>query len=244
MTEQFPEDTSDTTNDHFESGHKLASLVLAPRYAIRPVGLDNLFEQTQRGPAIVAANHLRMADSFAIAKVIFDETGYKTRFGAKEDYFNGGGINDTGILGGSIQRYLERTGQFPVDRTGSIAGLKRLKADTERIVEDGDMIGLHFEGTRSRDGRLYEPLPGMAFASVETGAPILPVGLRYTDRFARRAILEIHFGDAIDPATVGGESRLPGAKRRQLISELTVQAVAELSGQTRAFTFAPTSRGK
>jgi 1-acyl-sn-glycerol-3-phosphate acyltransferase len=42
------------------------------------------------------------------------------------------------------------------------------------------------EGTRSYDGVLARPRPGVSMLATRTGAPILPIGVSGTDRLLRR----------------------------------------------------------
>ncbi len=45
------------------------------------------------------------------------------------------------------------------------------------ILEDGHLFGIHIEGTRSPDGRLYKGHTGAARLAFETGCPIVPTAI-------------------------------------------------------------------
>ena len=45
------------------------------------------------------------------------------------------------------------------------------------IIEDGHLFGIHIEGTRSPDGRLYKGHTGAARLAFETGCPIVPAAI-------------------------------------------------------------------
>ena len=45
------------------------------------------------------------------------------------------------------------------------------------IIEDGHLFGIHIEGTRSPDGRLYKGHTGAARLAFETGCPIVPTAI-------------------------------------------------------------------
>ncbi len=49
------------------------------------------------------------------------------------------------------------------------------------LLEEGNAVALYPEGTRSLDGRLYKGRTGVAFLALQTGAPVVPVGLIGTD---------------------------------------------------------------
>ena len=65
---------------------------------------------------------------------------------------------------------------FPVDRSGGSKSLGALNHARE-IIEDGHLFGIHIEGTRSPDGRLYKGHTGAARLAFETGCPIVPTAI-------------------------------------------------------------------
>mgnify|MGYP000730249425 CR=1 FL=1 len=65
---------------------------------------------------------------------------------------------------------------FPVDRSGGSKSLGALNHARE-IIEDGHLFGIHIEGTRSPDGRLYKGHTGAARLAFETGCPIVPAAI-------------------------------------------------------------------
>ncbi|MFI1911973.1 lysophospholipid acyltransferase family protein [Nocardia sp. NPDC020380] len=114
---------------------------------------------------------------------------------AKQEYFTEGGFR------GRINRWvMKATGQVPVDRTGGGRGSDSLAAAV-RILEQGGIWGIHPEGTRSPDGRIYRGRTGVIRVAMETGAPVIPVVLSGTDRvnprnrrFLRPAKVRVSFG--------------------------------------------------
>jgi 1-acyl-sn-glycerol-3-phosphate acyltransferase len=50
------------------------------------------------------------------------------------------------------------------------------------------------EGTRSQDGRLGRPKPGVSLLASRGGVPVLPVGISGTDDFLRRGQRLPHLG--------------------------------------------------
>lgn len=143
------------------------------------------------GPVIIAANHLAVVDSLYLCLVL----PRKVTFIAKQEYFTEGGLR------GRINRWvMKATGQVPVDRTGGGSGADSLAAAV-RILEQGGIWGIHPEGTRSPDGRIYRGRTGVIRVAMETGAPVIPVVLSGTDRvnprnrrFLRPAKVRVSFG--------------------------------------------------
>ncbi len=68
--------------------------------------------------------------------------------------------------------WLDAVGCIPVDRDGSsdITAMKRVI----QAVKSGRVVILFPEGTRTPDGRLQEPKPGVGLLACRTGAPVVP----------------------------------------------------------------------
>ncbi len=103
----------------------------------------------------------------------------------------------------------------------------------------GEAFGLYPEGTRSRDGRLYRGKVGVAQLALQSGAPIVPVGLIGTDklqpvdsRMPRLAKVTIRFGEPIR-VTGDYDGVAPGRARRE-ITDRVMTAIQALSGQEEA----------
>ncbi|MCM6777192.1 1-acyl-sn-glycerol-3-phosphate acyltransferase [Nocardia sp. CDC159] len=143
------------------------------------------------GPVIIAANHLAAIDSLYLALVL----PRRITFIAKQEYFTASGWR------GRCHRWvMTATGQVRVDRSGGSAAADALAA-AERILESGGIWGIHPEGTRSPDGRIYRGRTGVIRVAMRTGAPVVPVALSGTDRvnprgrrFLRFARVRISFG--------------------------------------------------
>ena len=149
-------------------GYWLVKAVLAPllRLFFRPyvTGAENLPEQ---GAAILAGNHTTFLDNFMIPLVV----PRRVTFLAKSDYFTGGGLK------GKLQKsFFSGVGMIPIDRSGGAASEGALRTGL-RILEQGELMGLYPEGTRSPDGRLYRGKTGVARMALEAGVPVIPVGL-------------------------------------------------------------------
>ncbi|MFI5782740.1 lysophospholipid acyltransferase family protein [Nocardia sp. NPDC051570] len=143
------------------------------------------------GPVIIAANHLAAIDSLYLALVL----PRRITFLAKEEYFTEPGWR------GRLNRWvMTATGQVRVDRSGGSAAADAMAA-AAGILDGGGIWGIHPEGTRSPDGRIYRGRTGVIRVAMRTGAPVVPVVLSGTDRvnprgrrFLRFAKVRIAFG--------------------------------------------------
>lgn len=132
-------------------------------------GLDNI---PTEGPAILASNHLSFSDSIFIPVVV----PRQVRFLAKNDYWQG-----SGLRGVTNRWFFNVTGQIPMDRSGGKASSASLNVGLEAL-QDGHLLGIYPEGTRSPDGRLYRGKLGVAKLALEARVPVIPIALIGTDK--------------------------------------------------------------
>ncbi|MEI7543234.1 MAG: lysophospholipid acyltransferase family protein [Mycobacteriaceae bacterium] len=123
------------------------------------------------GPAIMASNHLAVADSFYLPLVV----SRRITFLAKAEYFTG-----TGLRGTLKRWFFTAAGQVPIDRADSDAAEAALNT-AKRLLGEGKLLGMYPEGTRSPDGRLYKGKSGLARLALESGVPVIPVAMIGTD---------------------------------------------------------------
>lgn len=128
------------------------------------IGLENV---PREGGAIIAANHLAVIDD-ALIPITCPRM---VHFMGKAEYFEG-----KGIKGRFKKWWFTSVGVFPVDRSGGSKSLGAL-AHAREILEEGHLFGIHVEGTRSPDGRLYRGHTGAARLALETGCPLVPTAL-------------------------------------------------------------------
>ncbi|HUG84500.1 MAG TPA: lysophospholipid acyltransferase family protein [Euzebya sp.] len=113
------------------------------------------------GPAILASNHLSFLDHFFLPAYV-DRPIY---FLGKSDYFSGW-----------QRHFFENVGVMPVNREGGDAGEASLRKG-EEILNEGKLLGIYPEGTRTPDGRLYRGKTGPVRLSLRTAVPIIPVAM-------------------------------------------------------------------
>lgn len=178
------------------------------------------------GGAILAGNHLAVADSFFMPLRV----RRRVTFPAKSEYFTAPGFK------GKLKKwFFTGAGQIPIDRSGGTAAQAAL--DTAiRLLREGHLLGIYPEGTRSPDGRLYKGKTGVARIALESGVPVVPVAMVGTDKvnpigskmwIPRR--LEIRFGQALDFSRYEGLSGDRFVERS--ITDEIMYALMELSGQ-------------
>jgi 1-acyl-sn-glycerol-3-phosphate acyltransferase len=126
-------------------------------------------------------------------------------------------------------------GEFvAIDRKNREQAIRDLAAARDKMAS-GIVLWLAPEGTRSRDGRLGAFKKGGFMLALETGATIIPIGIRgcrgvlpaKTLRFELGCTAEVHLGRPIDASTFGP------ATRDTLMSNVERQ-IRELSGEVAA----------
>ena len=134
------------------------------------VGAENVPDD---GAAILASNHLAVMDSFFLPLTMARPIKYL----AKSEYFTG-----KGLKGAFKKWFFSSVGCIPIVRGSADAAQDALNAGIGAL-EQGWLLGLYPEGTRSPDGRLYKGKTGMARMALETGVPIIPVAMVDTEKF-------------------------------------------------------------
>ncbi|CAL9593916.1 1-acyl-sn-glycerol-3-phosphate acyltransferase [Actinosynnema sp. ALI-1.44] len=196
-----------------------ARLVWRPRVE----GLENI---PADGPVILASNHLSFIDSIVIPMVV----PRRVYFLAKAQYFVGKGVK------GRLSRYFFGSlGHVPVQR--GVGRAARASLDTvAAILARGDAFAIYPEGTRSLDGRLHRGRTGVARMALESGAPVVPVGIIGTDKvqpvdakLPRIRPVTIRFGEPLDFSRYAGmQESLPVLRS---VTDEIVYRILELSEQ-------------
>ncbi len=193
----------------------------------------------RQGPVILAANHVSFLDSFLIPLM----TPRPVSFLAKQEYFAAGG----GPVQWISRTILTSIDAIPVARGGFRAAQDSLEIAL-RVLQAGGAFGIHPEGSRSRDGRLYRGRTGVAWLALASGAPVVPVAILGTERiqpvgarFPRPGRVTVHFGKPLQftPAVDGRQ----GTVRRAATDEI-MAAIGELSGQPVAQDYNELSAGR
>jgi 1-acyl-sn-glycerol-3-phosphate acyltransferase len=123
-------------------------------------------------------------------------------------------------------------GVHPVDRGAADVEAFRL---AQRILDEGNVLFVFPEGTRSADGSLHEARDGLALLALRTGAPIVPLAIAGSHRVWPRGQQLPHPGGRVT-VRVGRPFRpadelAPGTDRRAakgLTTTLIMERIAAL----------------
>lgn len=174
-------------------------------------------ELPQDGPLIVVANHMSNADPPLVAGWLTPLLGRQMHILAKE-----------AIFVGPVGAVLRRLGATPVRSGGSDMEAYRVALG---ILDRGEILCIFPEGTRSPDGVMAEPKPGVAMLATRSGVQILPVGVSGTDRFLGRGRRFPRIGTRIT-VRVGRTFTVtpdPAQPRRQQVQSASDQIMAHVA---------------
>ncbi len=200
----------------------------------RVTGIENV---PAEGGAILASNHLAVADSFFMP----NRVPRRVTFPAKQEYFT-----EPGFKGRLKKWFFTGAGQFPIDRSGGTAAQAAIDTAV-RLLREGHLLGIYPEGTRSPDGRLYKGKTGVARIALEARVPVIPVAMVGTEKvnpigsrmwWPRR--LEIHFGEPLDFSRYDGMDRDRYVLRA--VTDEVMTDVMRLSGQEYVDMYATKAR--
>jgi 1-acyl-sn-glycerol-3-phosphate acyltransferase len=146
------------------TGRTLVSCFTRPRIE----GLE--LARGLEGPVIVACNHASNLDGVLVGSWVTPAIGRRVYLLGKQEAL------DWPLLGLGL-------------RYNAVLGIRRGAADLEafraarHVLDEGHVLGVFPEGTRSPDGALQEAKDGLAILALRTKATILPVAVANTDWF-------------------------------------------------------------
>ena len=187
------------------------------------IGASNI---PSSGPVLVAPNHIAFIDSIFMTTLLEREAlGL-----GKAEYMDSW----------KTRHILPGIGMIPLDRSGGEASERALDRARDALTA-GKVFVIYPEGTRSRDGHLHRGHTGVARLALETGSPIVPVGICGTDkirpadqRFPSTGVsVTIQFGEPITMDAFESSS----SDHRRLLRDITDDVLLEigkLCGQTYA----------
>jgi len=152
----------------------ICNIVIHIIFKIRVIGGADFPE---RGPVIIYSNHKSMWDPIIIGCLV----KRPVVFMAKEELFR---IPVLGFI-------IKNLHAFPVKR--GIPDRKAIKKALE-VLNNNQVLGIFPEGTRSKDGKLQEPEPGLALlASKAKDVTLVPVAIRGNYKFFSH--IDVIFGE-------------------------------------------------
>lgn len=125
------------------------------------------FDRIPTGGVIIASNHVSSADPAMMASAIYPRS---PRYMAKVELFQKEPV---------IGYLFALSGAFPVRRG---AGDRRAIREAERLLEQGDIVGMFPEGHRSETAALIPAHSGTALLALRTQAPVVAVGITGSQR--------------------------------------------------------------
>lgn len=183
--------------------------------SILDIKFHNLETAPREGALIVAGNHLGALDALIVFSVV-DKRDYIVMVAEYHQNY-------------AFRRWLANlVGAIFVDRYQ--ADFAALREVMKRLNEGGVLI-ISPEGTRSRTGGLLPGQPGTAYLAAKTGIPVLPVSIVGSeDRLVmanlkrlRRSVVKVVFGKAIYFAPV------PRDNREQVLQEYTDEIMCQIA---------------
>ena len=201
--------------------HYLASTAYNTFFRGDVVGLEHL---PPTGGFLVAANHVSHLDPFIVGSLLPRQV---TFFGRK-----------TLWTPGLPSWWLNSVGVIPVDRDGGsdVTAMKRVLS----ALKQQKVIIMFPEGTRSRDGRLQPPKPGVGLFACRAQVPVVPARLFGSfealgkggkiPRLGTRGT--VVFGAPLTPADY--DSPDVGKERYQIASARIMARIAALQQPTAA----------
>ena len=139
-------------------------------------------------PVIFAANHRSLTDPSNVGTCV----PYPVFFFTKEELFQ------VPVLGW----YIRRVNSFPVRRKEHDVGALKTAVD---VLEHGGALMLFPEGGRRLDpARQWKAKAGVGLLACKTGAQVVPVGIKNSDKLLQLARLEVVFGKPMIPPKDAG----------------------------------------
>ena len=162
--------------------HPLAKIIFKTQF----IGRENV---PKTGSLIIASNHRNSYDPGLIAAARVRKIHYM----AKLELFN-------------ITRFtswlLRHLNAFPISRG---TGDQRSLNYAIRLIEEGKVLGIFPEGTRSKDpnGKMLPPKAGVALIAKATHSDILPACIYFEGKSKFRKKMTIRFGEVIPYEDLG-----------------------------------------
>ena len=212
MSHAFPQVEMDPV---YGFSHYLSATACEIMFRGDVVGLENV---PRTGGFLVAANHASHLDPFVIGSQL---TRQVTFFARK-----------TLWTPGLPSWWLDAVGVIPVDRDGGsdVAALRRVLS----ALKQEKVIIMFPEGTRSRNGLLQPPKPGVGLFACKTQVPVVPARIFGSfEAFGKGgkiprfgSSISVVYGEPIAPADYDAPGA--GKERYQIASERIMARIAAL----------------
>jgi 1-acyl-sn-glycerol-3-phosphate acyltransferase len=184
---------------------------------------EQLVKVPPRGPLILVANHV----SFIEVPILISHLQPRpiTGFAKSENWDN------------PVTRFLFHVwGGIPLRRgtPDTVAFRQALKA-----LDEGYIMAVAPEGTRSGDGVLQRGIPGVVLLALRTGVPLLPMayygGEQFRHRLPRLRRTDFHIAIGRSFYLRAGNGRVTPEVRQQMVDEIMYQIAALLPPSYRGY---------
>lgn len=146
-------------------------------FRVKYVGDENI--PTSQG-YILASNHISNLDAVVHAIHLKSRVFYMGKAELFENRF--------------VACLMRHVQGFPVNRSrGDLSAIEY----AIRVVEEGNILGIFPEGTRSKDGKPLPPKAGIALIANKTGADVLPVSVYCEGKIRPFKKITVRFGKLI-----------------------------------------------
>jgi 1-acyl-sn-glycerol-3-phosphate acyltransferase len=190
---------------------------------VRVEGLENV---PRSGSLLVVANHASNADGMLLMAYVIPKTGRPMRWLGKEE----------ALRWPFFGWVMKVNGVFAVRRgAGDLETFRTAKS----VLDEGNVLAIFPEGSRSHDGAMRDAKEGATVLAVRSGSPVLPIALVDTQRFWPRGSFP-HLGRRMT-VRIGPTFTLTMAKGGDR-GEALRDATAELMGHIAAL-LPPEQRG-
>jgi 1-acyl-sn-glycerol-3-phosphate acyltransferase len=180
------------------------------------IDAEQLARVSDKGPLIVMSNHINFLEPPVYYTNLIPRP---MAFFAKAESW------DMKLMG----KLFDMWGGIPIKRGTADIGAIRLGL---KALEDGDILAVAPEGTRSEDGILQVGLPGVVIMALRSGAPLLPTACFGHEKFKenitrlRRTDFIIRVGQ---PFTLqAGDEPVTSEVRQKMTDEIMYQIAALL----------------
>lgn len=202
--------------DHalYRFGRPLEILIRDFNYKVKYIGTENIPDS---GAFILAANHFNFFDPLLVGLGI---KGRQVHFMAKKEIFK----NPLAAW------FCTNLNAFPIDRSApDLKGLRHSFA----VLENGKILGIFPEGTRSENGEIGDAKKGIITIAVKTKSDILPAALYNEDNLKRRSKTTVRYGKLIKYEDLGLPDR-PSKSQIADAADFVMEKIAELQAMGHA----------
>jgi 1-acyl-sn-glycerol-3-phosphate acyltransferase len=190
------------------------------------------------GPLIIVSNHASNLDAPVIGAWLLPLLGRRIHWLGKKELF------DWPVIGW----VATQGGVHPVERGAADVEAFRL---ARRILDEGQVLFLFPEGTRSRDGALQKGHEGVALLALRSGAPVLPLGIAGSNRVWPRGQRLPHPGGRVtvrigDPFHPADElpAGTPRSAAKPFVTDLIMRRIAALLPPSQQGIYTPANEAR